>query len=66
MSEHEDKLAAQGLRALHYVQDEIRHLDAIKRTREGDHALLIFRLMLREVWRKDFRDGEFVFLEDAP
>ena len=57
--------AAQGLRALHYVQEEIRHLSSIWLTPEGEHALLVFRLMLREVWRKEFRDGEFVFLEDG-
>ena len=58
--------AIQGLRALHYVQEEIRHLDAISRTREGDHVMLVFRLMLREVWGKEFRNGEFVFVENAP
>jgi hypothetical protein len=56
--------AAQGLRALHYVQDEIRRLSSIGLTLEGKHALLVFKLMLREVWRKEFRDGEFVFLEN--
>lgn len=64
-SPHLLKLANEGLRALHYVQDEIRHLDAISRTREGDHALLVYRVMLREVWRKEYRDGAFVFLEDG-
>jgi hypothetical protein len=58
--------ATQGLRALHYVQEEIRHLHAINRTREGDHVMLVFRLMLREVWGKEFRDGQFVFLEAQP
>ena len=57
--------AAQGLRALHYVQEEVRHLSSIWLTPEGEHALLVFRLMLRQVWRKEFRDGEFVFLEDG-
>jgi hypothetical protein len=55
--------ATLGLRALHYVQDEIRHLSSIKLTPEGDHALLVFRVMLRAVWGKEFRDGEFVFLD---
>ena len=56
-----------GLRALHYVQDEIRHLTAEKSrgnlTREGEHALLVFQAMLHRVWRKEYRDGVFVFWE---
>jgi hypothetical protein len=62
-----EKSAADGIRALHYVQDEIRHLTAEKSrgnlTREGEHALLVFRAMLHQVWRKEYRDGVFVFLD---
>lgn len=60
-----DKHAADGLRALHYVQDEIRHLSSIEiaLTSEGKHALLCWRIMLRDVWGKEYRDGEFVFLD---
>jgi hypothetical protein len=56
--------AAAGVRALHYVQREIRHLSAIDLTQEGKHALLCWRIMLRDVWGKEFRGGEFVFLEE--
>ena len=58
-----DKHAADGLRALFYVQDEIRHLSSISLTSEGKHALSCWRIMLRDVWGKEFRDGEFVFLD---
>jgi len=63
MSDSATRLANEGLRALHYVQDEIRYLSSIKLTREGEHALLCYKQMLRQVWAKEFRDGEFVFLE---
>ena len=59
----ETRHAADGLRALHYVQDEIRHLSSIELTPEGQHALLCWRIMLRDVWGKEFRDGQFVFKE---
>jgi hypothetical protein len=55
-----------GIRALHYVQDEMRHLSSIKLTREGEHALLVFKVMLRQVWHKEYRDGTFVFIEEVP
>jgi hypothetical protein len=58
--------AAAGVRALHYVQNEIRHLSAIDLTPEGKHARLVFSLMLREVWGKEYRDGAFVFLDGPP
>jgi hypothetical protein len=56
-----------GLRALHYVQDEIRRLsntDGL--TREGRHALLCYRNMLREVWGKEYAGGTFVFIAKDP
>jgi hypothetical protein len=56
--------AALGVRALHYVQDEIRYLSSIRLTPAGEHALLVFKIMLQQVWRKEYRDGEFVFLEN--
>jgi hypothetical protein len=61
-----EKRAIQGIEALRYVQDEIRYLTAIDRTREGDHALRVFQLMLRQVWEKQFVNGEFLSLEDIP
>jgi hypothetical protein len=66
MKEIDRLRAANGLRALHYVQDEIRQLSSISLTSEGKHALLCWRIMLRDVWGKEFRDGEFVFLEPQP
>ena len=61
-----EQAAELGRRALHYVQEEIRYLSSIRLTPEGEHALLCWRIMLRTVWRKELRDGRFVFLDDAP
>jgi hypothetical protein len=65
--EHLRRQADTGVRALNYVKDEIRHLTAEKSrgnlTREGEHAILVFRTMLHRIWRKDYRDGAFVFLD---
>ena len=57
----DDKAAEQGRRALNYVQDEIRRLSSIKLTREGQHELLCLKVMLAQVWQKEFCDGVFVF-----
>lgn len=59
----------EGVRALHYVQDEIRRLYAVKErgwlTKDfGEHSLSIFTDMLKRVWGKEYRDGEFVFIKE--
>jgi hypothetical protein len=45
------------------VQDEIRYLESIQLTREGEHALLCFKVMLASVWRLKFAIGRFVALD---
>ncbi len=54
----------EGVRALHYVQDEIVRLSAHTHTLQGLAQRSCLKDMLRAVWGKEYRDGEFVFIKE--